>query len=212
MKNLPLVISIVSLLGVGYLLMNQSPKVADTAQATEITEESSEVPKIVFVNADTLLLKYEKFQERKKEIEAKEKKEDKALKARGRSLEKEVGELQKKMMELEQEAQQGNLSRQDYEARAKKLVEKQQKLAAKEQRLVADQQRIAGEIMEHGQKINDELQAEIKDKLQSLKAEMGYEYILSYGMGSGVLVADEKYDITDKVLKILNGATPVEGE
>ena len=204
MKNLSLILNILLLLGVGYLFMDKfSSKEAPKEQEVAV-EETAETPKIVYVNADTLLNRYEKFQVKKKEIEAREKREDNALKGRGRSLEKDVRALQQEMMSLEQEWQGGNMARVDYETRGQKLMEKQQKLAAKEQSIMQDQQRIAGDIMKEGQRVNDELQAEIKDKLGALKAEMGYEYILSYGMGSGVLVADERYDITEKVLSILN--------
>ncbi len=203
MKNLSLILNILLLLGVGYLFMDKfSSKEAPKEEVA--VEETADVPKIVYVNADTLLNRYERFQVKKKEIEAREKREDNALKGRGRSLEKDVRALQQEMMSLEQEWQGGNMARVDYETRGQKLMEKQQKLAAKEQSIMQDQQRIAGEIIKEGQRINDELQAEIKDKLGSLKSEMGYEYILSYGMGSGVLVADERYDITEKVLSILN--------
>ena len=203
MKNLSLILNILLLLAVGYLFMDKFSSKEELKEEVAV-EETAEVPKIVYVNADTLLNRYEKFQARKNEIEAKEIREDNALKSRGRSLEKDVRALQQEMMALEQKWQGGNMPRIDYETQGQKLMEKQQKLAAKEQSIMQDQQRIAGDIIKEGQRINDELQAEIKDKLGNLKSEMGYEYILSYGMGSGVLVADERYDITERVLSILN--------
>ncbi len=173
-------------------------------EAPAVVEESTEIPPIVYINSDSLIKNYKEFQVIAKEMEAREKREDKALKARGRSLEKEVGALQQEMMALQNEAQGGNLSRVNYEARATKIAEKEQKLTAKQQRLMGDQQRIAGELMAEGNRINDSLQMVIRGKLEGLKAEKGYEFILSYGPGSGVLVADPKYDITDTVLSILN--------
>ena len=204
MKNLPLILNGILLLAVAYLFADKFSAEATPEPTTIETTETAAVPKIVYVNADTLLTKYSKFQAVKTEMEAREKKEDGALKSRGRSLERDVKALQQDMAALDAEAQQGNMSRIDYEAKAQKLVERQQKLAAREQKLMGDQQRIAGEIMAEGQKINDELQGEIQAKLKNLKDQMGYEYILSYGAGSNVLVADEAFDITDKVLMILN--------
>lgn len=209
MKNLPLILNGILLLAVGYLFADKfSAKAAPKPTQTEVSE-TKETPKIVYINADTLLMKYDKFQVIRKEMEAREAREDKALKGRGRSLENDVKALQKEMAALDAEAQQGNMSRIDYEARGQKLIKKQQELAAREQKLVADQQRIAGEIMTEGQKINDELQDEIQEKLKALKNEKGYDYILSYGTGSNVLVADDAYDITETVLAILNAATEV---
>jgi len=212
MKNLPLILNGILLLAVAYLFADKFSANAAPEPTTTETTETAEVPKIVYVNADTLLTKYSKFQAVKTTMEAREKKEDGALKSRGRSLERDVKALQKDMAALDAEAQQGNMSRIDYEAKAQKLVERQQKLAAREQKLMGDQQRIAGEIMAEGQKINDELQGEIQEKLKGLKDEMGYEFILSYGTGSNVLVADEAFDITDKVLAILNAEEAVSEE
>ena len=180
---------------------------ADKVVEAPVTEEgTSEVPKIVYINSDSLIANYAEFQKIKTEMEARQNKEDAALKSRGRSLEKDIASLQQEMMGLQQDMQGGNLSRVDYESRAAKIAEKEQKLTTKQQNIMADQQRIAEKLMREGQTVNDELQLKIKGKLETLKAEKGYEYILSYGLGSGVLVADTRYDITDTVLGILNAA------
>ena len=212
MKNLPLILNGILFLAVAYLFADKfSSETAPETDPAEQTETVTETPKIVFVNADTLLTNYSRFQAVKKEIEAREQREDKALKSRGRALERDVKALQKDMAALDAEAAKGEMSRVDYESKAKVLVERQQKLAAREQKLVTDQQRIAGEILAEGQKINDELQREIQGKLEALKGDMGYEYILSYGTGSNVLVADKAFDITGKVLAILNAEGANEG-
>ncbi len=206
MKNLSLILNAILFLLVGYLFMDKFS--ADKVVEAPITEEgTSEVPKIVYINSDSLIANYAEFQKIKTEMEAKQNKEDAALKSRGRSLERDMGSLQQEMMTLQQDAQGGNLSRVDYEARAAKIQEKEQKLTQKQQSLMADQQRIAEKLMREGQEVNDELQLKIKSKLEQLKAEKGYEYILSYGLGSGVLVADPRYDITNTVLSILNAQT-----
>lgn len=208
MKNLSLILNAILFLAVGYLFMDKFS--ADTkVEAPAVQEETSDVPKIVYINSDSLISNYDEFQKIKVEMEAKEKKEDAALKSRGRSLERDVQALQQEMMTLQQDAQGGNLSRVDYEARAGKIAEKEQALTTKQQSLIADQQRIAEKLMREGQTINDELQFKIRGKLEKLKAEKGYEYILSYGLGSGVLVADPQYDITNMVLEMLNAS---EGE
>ena len=203
MKNLSLILNAILFLLVGYLFMDKFS--ADKAVEAPVTEETTaEVPKIVYVNSDSLIANYAEFQKIKTEMEAKQNKEDAALKSRGRSLERDIASLQQEMMALQQDMQGGNLSRVDYEARAGKIAQKEESLTKKQQSLMADQQRIASDLMQEGQKINDELQLKIKGKLENLKAEKGYEYILSYGIGSGVLVADPRYDITDTVLGILN--------
>lgn len=205
MKNLSLILNAILFLLVGYLFMDKFS--ADKSVEAPVTEEAtSDAPKIVYINSDSLIANYAEFQKIKVDMEAKQKKEDAALKSRGRSLERDIASLQQEMMALQQDAQGGNLSRVDYEARAAKITAKEDKLTKKQQSLMADQQRIAGGLMEEGQKVNDELQLKIKGELEKLKADKGYEYILSYGLGSGVLVADPQYDITNTVLSILNAA------
>lgn len=200
MKYLPLILNAILFLLVGWLIMDRN----SAKEGPAVVEESAEIPPIVYINSDSLIKNYKEFQVIAKEMEAREKREDSALKSRGRSLERDGASLQQEVVTLQNDAQGGNLSRVDYEARATKLAEKEQRLVAKQQKLLADQQKIANELIAEGSRINDSLQLVIRDKLENLKAQKGYEFILSYGPGSGVLVADPKYDITNLVLDILN--------
>ena len=49
-----------------------------------------------------------------------------------------------------------------------------------------------------------ELEKQIKDILTSLRQEKGYDYILNYGPGTGVLMVNEAHDVTGLVLEKLN--------
>jgi len=60
---------------------------------------------------------------------------------------------------------------------------------------------------EQENKFNEELQKRLNDFLTKFNSDKRYAYILSYRTGaSNVLYKDEKYDITNEVIKGLNEA------
>ncbi len=58
--------------------------------------------------------------------------------------------------------------------------------------------------MDETASINDQLQKIVKDQLQKIKQEEGYDFIFNYADGGAILIADEQYDITEQVLNALN--------
>ena len=76
-------------------------------------------------------------------------------------------------------------------------MQKQQSLAAEQERLgqglLADQQALQGII-----------QGKLKGILEEVRKEKGYQYILNYATGTGVLMVDKKLDITSTVVELLN--------
>ena len=144
----------------------------------------------MYINADTLLEKYDYFRREKEALQRREREADASLKARGRALENEAMELAKK-------AQGGGMT-------PKEMQEADQRLMAKQQKLMQEQEGIAKELMQSGEKLNERLQETLKSKLDALKDAHGYHYILSYGIGSPVLAVDSTLDITGEVLDQLN--------
>lgn len=190
MKNLSLLLNAVLLIAVGYLMVQHF----SGRKATGSTDEQSapkEVPlNVVYVNADTLLTKYEYMNQKQEELSKREQAADNQLKTRGRALEKEFLAAQDKI-------QKGLLA-------PNQIAAEEQRLAQKQQALMAEQERITRELMAEGQKIQEELNKAIKDLLADIQKEKGYDFILSYGPGTGVLMVDEKRDITPMVLDRLN--------
>ena len=58
----------------------------------------------------------------------------------------------------------------------------------------------------------DELEKKVKDILKEIQAEKGYAYILNYGPGTGVLMVDDKLDITALALERLNAVQAAEAK
>lgn len=149
-----------------------------------------DAPKIVFVNADTLLNNYEYMNQKQEEFAKREEKADAELKARGRALEREFAAAQEKV-------QKGLLA-------PNQVAAEEQRLMQKQQALMADQERITKQLLEEGKQLQEELNKAIKDLLADIRREKGYDYILSYGPGTGVLMVNDSLDITQMVLERLN--------
>lgn len=199
MKQASLILNIVLLLAVGYLMIAhlRAPKAATAGPAASTGQETVAAAadsKIVFVNADTLLEKYEGFKKRKDALSKKEKDADASLKARGRALEKEF-------MDAQQKVQQGFMT-------PKEVQQLEQTLSQKQQKLMADQERMTKALVDETTNIQEELQKEVKDILSELRKEKGYDYILNYAPGSGVLMVNDALDITAEVLSRLNQKKP----
>lgn len=166
---------------------------ADSGHASGATQ--TEGLKIAYVNGDTILHKFEEFRRESEVMEAKQRKLEEELQTKGAALEKEIMAYQKK-------AQSGTMTGKEMEA-------KERYLASQQESLLKERDRMAQSIMEETQAINTRLQAVLHEKLDAIKEKEGYDFILSYVEGGAILSADEKYDITDRILTLLNegGAT-----
>lgn len=188
MKNNIIIAAIAALLvATAFLTSNCNQNQGGTQSAAQAKETG---PKIVFVNADTLLANYEYMNQKQEEFGQREAKADADLKARGRALEKEFMAAQEKI-------QKGLLA-------PNQIAVEEQRLGQKQQALAAEQERLTRELMAEGQKLQEELNKTIKSLLADIQKEKGYDYILSYGPGTGVLMVNDSLDITKMVLERLN--------
>lgn len=188
MKNLSFILSLMSFLGVIYLLVDRfSGATGKTAASVQ------EIPgaKIVFVKADTLLSKYDYFKQKMEELAKKEQEATTALQTRGKALESEMLGFQKR-------AQSGTVAPAQLQAEEQRLLRKQQSL-------MQDQEKISQELLMQSQELQNELQTKVKDMLATLQKTKGFDYVLSYATGTGVLMVNDSLDITEEVLKQLNG-------
>ena len=190
MKNITNVLTWLLLLAVGYLFFVHFSGAPKGSATKTIETEKDAVPKIVFVNGDTLLKQYKSFQLQMESLE----KEGKAAET---SLQKRAQALQSEYMKVQQRVQQGQLAPSQIQAEEQRLGQKQQSLAA-------EQERMSKILLEKKQKIQEQLEKDIKVQLTSLRKEKGYDYILNYGPGTGVLMVNDSLDITKTVLQRLN--------
>lgn len=146
--------------------------------------------KIVYVNGDSILTNFKEFKKESEAMEIKQRNAEDQLQSKGAALEREIKAYQQK-------AQTGTMTGKEMEAREKYL-------STRQEAIMAERDKMAQEIMSETAQINNRLQAVMQEKLNEIKKQEGYDFILSYIEGGQLLVADEKYDITDRVLKELN--------
>jgi outer membrane protein len=149
--------------------------------------------KIAYVNGDSILLHYKEFRAQSESMEAKQKKAEEMLQSKGAALEQEFNAYQAR-------AQKGTMTGKEMEAHERYL-------SGKQEALIAERDKLAKEMMDETQEINDRLQKVLQEKLDEIKKKAGYDFIFSYIHGGAILLADEKYDITDEVLEALNGSS-----
>ncbi|MBK8723176.1 MAG: OmpH family outer membrane protein [Saprospiraceae bacterium] len=185
-------LTIISMISLGLFACQQKKTQDTTATPTPTTDTktvSNEKGKIVYVNIDSLMEKYNFYQDSKNNLEGQIKNMQKEVEERATSIQKEyVGYQQKgdNMTPVEMQAA-------------------QKSLAAKEQSLNAYKAKIEESIMKQQQQLDKILKDKINVYLAKKAEDHGYDYILSYtSAGIGMLYGNKNLDITNEVITELN--------
>ena len=142
----------------------------------------------VYVQVDSLLKNYDFFKETKKELENKNFQLENELNTKGKSLQNEVAFFQQKAQTMTPE-----------QARS---IEAQ--LMKKQQDLVAYRDQAAQSLQQEEGKKNEQLYKNIRAYMEKYNKENGYEYVLGYSLGGGILFANPSLDVTQKIIDGLN--------
>lgn len=183
-----------SIITLGMLLSCQ-PKEAATEGGTTTT--SSAAGNIVFIRVDSLTSQYASLSEKTKALEARAMDADKGQNER-------VAAFQRDVQNYQRRANSGQMSPKD-------MGNEQERLAGREQALMQEADRLRQELQMEQMKLSAEFEENLMNVLEEIQAEFNYDYILSYGNGSGVLIVSDKNDITPEVAKRLN-KIPMDGE
>lgn len=105
--------------------------------------------------------------------------------------------LMKDAAELQQKFQEGNMTQAEAEKKQGELMQRGQKLEDEKMRL-------SKSLSEDQKKAFNDLYANVETKLKTLSSQIGYDYILSYSRGGQILLANDSLDITKQVLDLLN--------
>jgi outer membrane protein len=146
--------------------------------------------KIGFVNSDSLMVHYDLFIDLKTELETE------TLKLREDLSQKEKS-LQNQFLSYQQKMQTGNISYDD----AKKTEEY---LAAQQQQLMELGELYTNQIAEKEYAMTLRVLDSLNVVLAIINESENYDYILGYSQGAGILYANPRLEITDKVVEILN--------
>ena len=196
MKNLPIVLSSLALVGVAILFgMNlKSNKKSRPEVITTKDSAGKEVivagARIAFVDIDTLESNYDYFKKRKVEFENRQKSIDADLEKLASTLQNEYAGLQKK-------AQDGLMSQAEGEAAQQRLMAKQQELELKRQNLGA-------QYLKDQDLFNKEIHDNLHKYIEQYNEEKGYDYILSYSKDGSILYANKGLDVTQDIIDGMN--------
>jgi outer membrane protein len=151
----------------------------------------SEVMPVAYLNVDSILANYSFAIEASEKLMSKQ--EDARLKinTKLRSFQNDVNDFQRKL--------QNNafLSRERAE-------QAQQALAKKEQDIQQLEAKLTQEILEENQKVNAQLADSLTNYLNIFNEEAKYHIIFSNNAKDNLLLANEQYDITEKIIEGLN--------
>lgn len=193
--NIRSLFSIITLSLLALAVLNSCEGTASTASdaSNVVTTKSS----IVFIRLDSISSQYSAFKVKLDELEAKKSLAEKAHGDRVTAFQKDLANLQRR-------AQSGQMA-------PKQIGQEQERLAGREQTLMQDAQRISQELELEQYQLLSEFEENLKNVLDEVQAESNYDYILSYGAGTGVLIANDAHDISGEVSKRLN-VIPMDGE
>ncbi|QPH39211.1 OmpH family outer membrane protein [Pedobacter endophyticus] len=168
---------------------NKDAKTTETKKTDSTTAAVSSNEKIVYVNSDSLLTKYDYFKDLKVKFEKKTTDAQKDMQAKGQAFQREVAQYQQ--------------SAQTLSADQRKSTE--ERLARKQQELQTYQQNAGGALQNEQAAENEKLYDKVADYLKGYAKEKGYKMVLTYSKGnSAILFADESLDVTSEVIKGLN--------
>jgi len=144
--------------------------------------------KTAYVDTSKLMIEYTEA----KDIEAKYKAKSEEM---GRELEAEIAKFKAEAGSFQKEAQMKG------QAWAE---QKGAELQKREQQLQYAQQSIAQQLQQESGVEIDSVVSSVKKFIKSYGKEKGYAYIYGTGDAASVLYAEEKYDITKEIIKLLN--------
>ena len=147
-------------------------------------------PALAYVNIDTLLQRYTYYQTALEKFEKKRSAMENDLGQRSRSIEEEY-------MRAQEKARAGNLNQ-------TQMQELEQELLKKQQELLAYKEEREQSLHEENQNMSAELLKNISGYLKEMNREKQYQFVLGYTREGGILLADERLDITEKVTEGLN--------
>jgi outer membrane protein len=157
---------------------------------------------IVFIDLDTLLEKYDLYQDKKEQLESQSKSAEEALGGKIEAFQKRAQKFQVEVMEIQQKA--NTIAPVELKKLEEKFGKQQENLAREEEALVKQRESLAIELEKKLLETQNEIQKTLDDYLAKVAKEKGYSYILKKGNLGGVMFGDPGLDITLETAEALN--------
>lgn len=185
LKNISFILNIVLVIAVGFLYFKVYS--GDEPELPPVSAQAA-ASRIVYVNSDSLMDQYNLFGEMQEKMEKKRDSLDKMLTSKGRALDREVKEYQERA---------AGMSSGERELREESLMRKQQALFDERESL------LEGLKIEEAE-LTDSIYSDMMRYLRDFNSGKGYDFILGYSRGGGILLANDSLDITRQVVTGLN--------
>lgn len=193
MKKILLLLSAVVLTTVG-CNKNKAQQAGDpakpAAETTESTEAVASGGTIAYFNIDSLISKYDMYEDLRGEYETKAKAAEAELTAKGRSLENDVRDYQNKI-------DKGLVTRSE-------AMTMQETIEKKQQSFMQQRDKVMGELNEQEQVMLNKIHYNITEYLKEFNSDYQFKVILSTSTAGPIMNADPSLDITQVVLEGLN--------
>ncbi|URW79488.1 OmpH family outer membrane protein [Xiashengella succiniciproducens] len=192
MKNTSLIINVILAVAViALFVIVLSDRKGSQQGSDNVNGSAAAEMGIVFVNTDSLIIKYDLARELSEELIRKEESSRTDFNERVRVFEQDMMEFQRKLQNN------GFLSLDRAQSEERRLRQKEQELQALNTRLTND-------LMEAQNTMNQQLRDTITNFLKDYCKEKSYSMVLSNTMGDNLLYADSVFDVTDDVVAKLN--------
>ena len=197
MKNVPLVLSGISLVGVLSLFVMHfgAPKKVDGAVSVVAkAPEASSGCKLAYVNIDSLETHYELLKAKREEFKRRQSQMESELQRSAQQMQSDIEQVQKK-------AQANSLTQTEYETAQKRIGQMQQSLENRKQSMTE-------QLMKEQDEFNKDLKTRLDALLEDYNKTKHFDFILSYsGSGSSLLYANKALDITKDVIDGMNATS-----
>ncbi|HSV88854.1 MAG TPA: OmpH family outer membrane protein [Bacteroidales bacterium] len=150
----------------------------------------AEYARIAYINSDFLMQNYEFAIKLRANFEAERTRMENDLSRRQRSFQAEVEQFQR-------DVQSGMADLELAQAKERELMQRQQEL-------LQINETFSNRLMQREVEMNQELLDKLNEFLSRYNVEYGYDYILGFTPGGGILYANTRHDITNDVLTRLN--------
>jgi outer membrane protein len=192
MKNTSLIINVILAVAViALFVIVLSDRKGSQHGSDNVNGSAAAEMGIVFVNTDSLIIKYDLARELSEELIRKEESSRTDFNESVRVFEQDMMEFQRKLQNN------GFLSLDRAQSEERRLRQKEQELQALNTRLTND-------LMEAQNTMNQQLRDTITNFLKDYCKEKSYSMVLSNTMGDNLLYADSVFDVTDDVVAKLN--------
>ncbi|MEY4903462.1 MAG: hypothetical protein RLZZ292_1277 [Bacteroidota bacterium] len=190
------------LLSLVLLAFSQCKKNDAAAPLVNPTPVQTNGGKVVYVNIDTLLEKYNLYQDNKKQLEGDSKKAEQGISGKLESFQRRVADFQRKVYETQQRAQ--DIAPVELKRLETEFGEQQRKLSEEEASLGKQRDNAAVELDKKLQELQKNLKSKIDTYLEKISAERGYDYVLIKGSTGSVLYGNKALDITNETVLAIN--------